>query len=222
MSVQISGIGVSRGIAIGKAHILQRGELEILEYARPDIVEFIDTHLLMLEDSTLTVAPELLIQNQHVNAEWALKLQRDALVEVFEQIDDAYLRTRKDDIDHVVNRIQRILLSEGDPQELPSDGHLQDAVVLADDLSPADTVLMHHQGVAAFVTEHGGPLSHTTIIARSLHIPAVAGVHHVRRYIQDGETVIVDGERGLVIAGPDAAMLARGAVPYRVPLHEPQ
>jgi len=243
MSVQISGIGVSRGIAIGKAHILQRGELEILEYAipeqyirdeiqrfrralevargqlreirgrippdtRPDIIEFIDTHLLMLEDSTLTVAPEQLIESQRINAEWALKLQRDALVEVFEQIDDAYLRTRKDDIDHVVNRIQRILLSEGEPQETPPDSHLQGAVVLADDLSPADIVLMHHQGVIGFVTEHGGPLSHTTIIARSLHIPAVAGAHKVRRYIQDGETVIVDGERGLIIAGPDAAMLA--------------
>jgi len=243
MSVQLTGIGVSRGIAIGEAHVLQRGEIEVTEYAIPrelledevrrfrqaleiargqlrdirnripagtraDIVEFIDTHLLMLEDSTLTVAPEHLILTQQVNAEWALKQQRDALVQVFEEMDDPYLRTRKDDIDHVVSRIQRILLSGDARNGISEDVSLEGSILFADELTPADTVLMQHQGIAAFVTEYGGPLSHTAIIARSLHIPAVVGAHEVRRYVRDRELVIVDGERGIVIADPDERTLA--------------
>lgn len=242
MSVQLAGIGVSRGIAIGKAHVLQRGELEISEYSLPDylldeeiqrfrralevarsqlrairdrippntradIVEFIDTHILMLEDSTLTVAPEHFIQTRHCNAEWALKLQRDALVQVFEAMDDAYLRTRKDDIDHVVSRIQRILVNQHHEHEEIVDGRLAGTILLADDLTPADAVLMHHQDIAAFVTEYGGPLSHTAIIARSLRIPAVVGVRHVRRYLKDDETIIVDGQRGVIIADADITAL---------------
>ncbi len=243
MSVQLSGIGVSRGIAIGRAHLLQRGELEVLEYSIPghllddeiarfrralevaraqlraiqerippntraDIVEFIDTHILMLEDSTLTVAPEHLIQSIQCNAEWALKLQRDALVQVFEAMDDAYLRTRKDDIDHVVTRIQRILLNQHQEHDEIGDAHLAGSILLADDLTPADAVLMQHQGVAAFVTEYGGPLSHTAIIARSLRIPAAVGVRNIRRYLKDDELIIVDGQRGIVIAGADENTLA--------------
>ncbi|MFN2308491.1 MAG: phosphoenolpyruvate--protein phosphotransferase [Gammaproteobacteria bacterium] len=242
MAMQLTGIGVSRGIAIGKAHLLQRGELEVLEYAIPqphiqdevqrfrralgvarnqlrairerippntraDIVEFIDTHLLMLEDSTLTIAPEVLIVNRQCNAEWALKLQRDALVQVFEAMDDAYLRTRKDDIDHVVMRIQRILVNQHQEHEEPVDGRLSGSILLADDLTPADAVLMQHQGIAAFVTEYGGPLSHTAIIARSLRIPAVVGVHNIRRYLKDDEVIIVDGQQGIVIADADPELL---------------
>jgi phosphotransferase system enzyme I (PtsI) len=242
MSLLIAGIGVSREIAIGQAHILHRGELEVLEYAIPapliedeisrfrnalevarrqlreirgrippqtraDIAAFIDTHLLMLEDLTLTMAPEQLIRSKQCNAEWALKAQRDMLVQVFEEMDDAYLRTRKDDIDHVVTRIQRILLNQADTPGEIDDSRLHGSIVFADDLTPADTVLMQHQGVAGFVTEYGGPLSHTAIIARSLSIPAVVGVHNVRNYIRDGELVIVDGQRGVVYAGADDSII---------------
>ena len=242
MTVQLTGIGVSRGIAIGKAHLLTRGDLEVLEYAIPshliedevqrfrraleiarsqlnavrgrippntraDIVEFIDAHILMLEDSTLTVAPEHLILTRQCNAEWALKLQRDALVQVFEAMDDPYLRMRKDDIDHVVSRIQRILVNQHQGHEDGGEGHLAGSILIADDLTPADAVLMQHQGIAAFITESGGPLSHTAIIARSLHIPTVVGVRYARRYLKDDETLIVDGQRGVVIADADARTL---------------
>ncbi|MBI5040204.1 MAG: phosphoenolpyruvate--protein phosphotransferase [Gammaproteobacteria bacterium] len=245
MTVQLTGIGVSRGIAIGKAHLLQRGELEVLEYVIPihllddevarfrralevargqlnairgrippntraDIVDFIDTHILMLEDSTLTVAPEHLIVSRQCNAEWALKLQRDALVQVFEAMDDAYLRMRKDDVDHVVTRILRILIHQHhEPDETGDAGdvRLTGSILLADDLTPADAVLMQHQGITAFVTEYGGPLSHTAIIARSLRLPAVVGVRNIRRFIRDDELIIVDGQRGVVIAGADARTL---------------
>ncbi len=242
MSLVLSGIGVSRGVAIGEAHVLQRGDLEILEYAipralldaeverfrgavasaknqlkairsqipgntPPDIVAFIDTHLLMLADETLADAPAKLIRARACNAEWALKLQRDALVTVFEEMDDPYLRTRKDDVDHVVNRIQRILLNQEVQAPTRIDTPLRGCLVLADDLTPADAILMQHQGVAGFVTEYGGPLSHTAIIARNLRIPAVVGVAHVRRLVRDGELVVIDGAQGIVLAEPDERTL---------------
>jgi len=175
----------------------------------PDIAEFIDTHLLMLNDSALAKIPLEIIARQGCNAEWALKLQRDALVRVFDQMADPYLRTRRDDVDHVVNTIQRILLNSPvhhgatPAQEHPHAGH----ILVTDDLSPADTVLMQHQGIAAFVTEGGGPTSHTAILARSLGIPAIVGVHKARERLRDDETIILDGQRGWILASPDALSL---------------
>jgi phosphoenolpyruvate-protein phosphotransferase (PTS system enzyme I) len=243
MALALNGIGVSRGIAIGPAQVLQRDDLEVLESSIPpqhvedevvrfqaavraakqqlrairsripasttaDITAFIDTHLLMLEDATLSLAPVHLIRSRLCNAEWALKLQRDSVVTVFEAMDDPYLRTRKDDVDHVVSRILRILLSGGIPaSQDQTPAKLKGRIVLADDLTPADTVLMQHEGIAAFVTESGGPLSHTAILARSLGIPAVVGAHHARRYIRDQELLIVDGSAGVILADPDEASL---------------
>ncbi len=242
MTMTLVGLGVSRGVAIGRAHLLQRGQPEIVEYTveageieqevrrfqtalaaarrqlrairkqipeatARDIAAFIDTHLLMLEDSMLTTTPVELIRASRCNAEWALRQQRDAVARVFDAMDDAYLRTRVDDIDHVVNRILRILLAGDHPQTETLVPTLKDQVIVADDLTPADTVLMKNHGVAAFVTEVGGPMSHTTILARSLQIPAVVGTHHARRTLRHGEALIVDGEQGVVIADPDRATL---------------
>ncbi len=172
--------------------------------ASADITAFIDTHLLMLQDSTLAAAPVALIRERQCNAEWALKTQRDRLVKVFDEMDDPYLRTRRDDVIHVINRIMRVLVRGGDgatPE--PKDTRLEGRVVVADDLTPADTVLMQHQGIAAFVTEFGGPLSHTAILARNLGIPAVIGVRGARRYLREDESVVVDGEQGLVLTADD-------------------
>ncbi len=234
----ITGVSASKGIAIGRVHIVDRGQFEISESSiKPERVKneiarfhralrsargelkavkdriprdtatelsaFIDTHLLMLDDSALTNAPVKLMRERHCNAEWALKVQRDALVAVFEAMDDPYLRTRKDDIDHVVNRIQRILLKRNKPARGRQAQPLSDRIVFADDLTPADTVLMQHQGVLAFLTEFGGPNSHTAILARSLRIPAVVGLHSARAYLRDDELVIIDGQRGVVIVDPD-------------------
>lgn len=188
---------------------LQRIREQIPENTRSDIASFIDTHLLMLDDSTLSKVPVELIQQNRCNAEWALKLQRDALVKVFDEMDDPYLRTRRDDVDHLVNTIQRILLASpiyhqvDHMQEHRLSGH----IIIADDLSPADAVLMQHQGIAGFVTEHGGPTSHTAILARSLGIPALVGLHHAQTLLNDYETIIIDGRRGTLIAGPDTRIL---------------
>ncbi|MFQ5642124.1 MAG: phosphoenolpyruvate--protein phosphotransferase [Thiogranum sp.] len=179
----------------------------IPETTPADITDFIDTHLLMLEDSLLTAAPVELIRQRQCNAEWALKIQRDALAKVFDEMDDPYLRTRKDDVDHVVSRILRILTGK----EMCADPHnndlLRGAILLAHDLTPAETALLQHQGIAGFVTESGGPLSHTAILARSLGLPAIVGTHITPHQIRDGDTVILDAARGELLADVDAATL---------------
>jgi phosphotransferase system enzyme I (PtsI) len=172
-----------------------------------DITAFIDTHLLMLEDSTLASAPIKLIRTRHCNAEWALKLQRDLVVQVFDDMEDPYLRSRKDDVDHVVHRIQRILLANEKGVTDVMSSRLEGRIVVAEELTPADTILMQHQGVLAFVTEHGGPLSHTAILARSLGIPAVMGIRNARRYPDEDELIIVDGQQGVVLLGLDQRLL---------------
>ncbi len=242
MSLALSGIGVSRGIAIGRAHVLLRGSIEVLESVLPedlieneverflqavnsarqqleslrerippgtraDIAAFIDTHRLMLDDATLVTTPVELIRERGCNAEWALKLQRDAVVEVFDRMDDPYLRTRRDEVDHVINRILRILLDTVESEPHGDSDTLDQTIILADNLTPAETVLLDHQGINGFATAYGGPLSHTAILARSMQIPAIVGAHSLQQYIRDGETIILDGVQGVLIAGPDAATL---------------
>lgn len=182
---------------------------QIPDTTRNDIVSFIDTHLLMLDDSTLSKVPVQLIQQHRCNAEWALKLQRDALVKVFDEMDDPYLRTRRDDVDHVVNSVQRILLNSPIYHQVDhyQEHRLAGHIIIADDLSPADTVLMQHQGIGGFVTERGGPTSHTAILARSLGIPAIVGLHHAQDFLRDHETVVIDGRRGILVGSPDTKIL---------------
>lgn len=242
MTVSLTGIGISRGIAIGKAHLIRREDLQISEYVLPrafledeverydralrnarrqlefirdqirdrtpaDITAFIDMHLLMLEDASLAEAPKEYIRRHGYNAEWALKLQRDALIDSFENMEDPYLRGRKDDVDHVVRRIQRLLVNEDEHVPHTAETSLKGRVLFAEDLTPADMLLVHHQGVIALVTEHGGPTSHTAILARSLGIPAVMGLHRVLHFIREHEQVVIDGEQGAVLANVDAGIL---------------
>ncbi len=172
-----------------------------------DIAAFIDTHLLMLEDNALTEEPKRIIKERLCNAEWALKLQRDALVNVFEEMADAYLSTRQDDVDHVVNRILRVLLKQTPLLHEVADDHLKNKVIFADDLTPADTVMMQHYGIAAFATEYGGPTSHTAILARSLGIPAIVGLHNSLRFVKNNDMVVIDGSTGTVLVEPDKVIL---------------
>ncbi len=172
-----------------------------------NISEFINTHLLMLEDNALTEEPKKIIKDRLCNAEWALKLQRDALVNVFDEMADAYLSTRKDDVDHVVNRILRILLKQKPLLDEIPDEHLKSKVIVADDLTPADTVLMQHYGIAAFATEFGGSTSHTAILARNLRIPAVVGLHNAKKLVKNDDVAILDGSSGIVLINPDKNVL---------------
>jgi len=170
------------------------------------IAEFIDAHLLMLTDSALVDATRDLIRQQAINAGWALQLQRDILVDIFDQMEDDYLRTRRDDIDHVVRQIQAFLANEPRTDSLAA-ADIRGRVVVASDLTPADAIMLRHRGVAAFVTEHGGPMSHTAILARSLDIPTVIGVHNATRLLRQGELLVVNAETGTVLAGADSRML---------------
>ncbi len=174
-----------------------------------EISSFIDPHLMMLDDSMLTKVPTELIRKHHCNAEWALKMQRDRLVKVFEAMEDPYLQSRKVDVDQVISRIQYNLIHQEAlvKDTLDAISPLTGKIILADDLAPADTILMQYQGIAAFATEHGGPTSHTAILARSLGIPAVVGVRHLLTYVRSDDQVIVDGDNGVLLMMPDAISL---------------
>ena len=176
---------------------------QIPEETPADILEFIDTHLLMLEDRAIAEAPVQLIREEGCSAEWALQLRRNQLIKVFEEMEDAYLRTRRDDLDHVVNRIMGILVGERKQDPWDIEGH----IIVSEDLTPADTIMLHHQGAAGLVTEFGSPMSHTAILARSLGIPAVVGAHGATTLLQPGETVVLDAGNGAVLSECDDSTL---------------
>ena len=136
-----------------------------------------------------------------------MKLQRDALVNVFDEMADTYLRTRKDDVDHVVNRILRVLLKQTPIIEKYPEKQLKNKLIVADDLTPADTVLMQHYGIAGFATEFGGSTSHTAILARNLRIPAVVGLHGAKKLIKNDDYAILDGDSGIILINPDETIL---------------
>jgi len=181
-----------------------------------DITLFIDTHLLMLEDPVLYEDTVSHIRARLCNAEWALQVQVERIVKVFDDMGDPYLKTRKDDIIHVTERIQRCLMNEPeftsndekiDIEKLSS--RLKDRIIVADDLTPADTLLMQHQKIAGFITEYGGPLSHTAILARNLGIPAIVGVHDAKHLIQANEQIVLDGNTGAIHISPAKKDLTR-------------
>jgi phosphoenolpyruvate-protein phosphotransferase (PTS system enzyme I) len=168
---------------------------------------FLNLHLMILDDPTISEAPKHLIESRLCNAEWALKLQMEALIEQFERIEDGYLRDRKSDVMQAVERVLKALI--GRP------GHLLDrstpeesSVLVAHDLSPADVILFKGHRFASFVTDVGGATSHTAIVARSLNIPSVVALHHARTLIRENEMLIVDGNNGVVIVNPDKPVLA--------------
>ena len=189
-----------------------RKELEQLRGAIPEnapteLGAFISLHLMLLTDVTLSREPLDIIEEQHINAEWALKIQTDRLSQQFDAINDEYLRTRKQDMLQVVERIHNNLAGSGN--ELNLDANLlDDTILIAHDLSPADTVHLKEQRVTAFVTDAGGPTSHTAILGRSLDIPSVIGLRNARQLISEHEWVIVDGINGVLIINPDDIVLA--------------
>lgn len=179
----------------------------IPENAPTELGAFISLHLMLLTDVTLSREPIDIINEQHINAEWALKIQSDRLSQQFDAINDEYLRQRKQDMLQVVKRIHNNLIGLGN--ELNLDVNLlEDTILIAHDLSPADTVQLKEQRVIAFVTDAGGPTSHTAILGRSLDIPSVIGVRNARALISEHEWVIVDGINGVLIINPDDLVLA--------------
>ncbi len=171
-----------------------------------EVGAFVDLQLMMLADPLLIDTARNLIETRRCNAEWALVQQMEHLVEQFRQIEDPYLRERQADVVQVVERLVKVLL--GHPGHLPPkrrDG--LGTIVVAHDLSPADTIGFRDHNISGFVTDVGGPTSHTAIVARSLKIPAVVGLHHVRDLLEADELVIVDGTRGVIIVDPDDSIV---------------
>lgn len=174
--------------------------------APPELEAFLDVHLMILNDSTLSRVPVQLIEDQQCNAEWALEQQMEALVGQFEEVEDSYLRERKADVVQVVERILKELLGHPGQVVAPSTPE-QSLILVAHDLSPADMVLFKRHQFAAFVTDAGGITSHTAILARSLSIPSIVALHHARQLIAEHELMIVDGSHGVVIVNPDQTIL---------------
>jgi phosphoenolpyruvate-protein phosphotransferase (PTS system enzyme I) len=243
-SFSIHGVGVSSGIAIGKAHLVSNALLEVVHYQLPshlindeikrftdavatvkhdlenirgqlpknapaELASFISTHLVMLADKSLSEAPIDIIRSEQCNAEWAIKLQMDDIVEQFDAIDDEYLRERKHDVIQVVERVIKVLL--GHPSQAPqSNSNRQEnaTILVAHDISPADAIQFKQHHFAAFITDVGGVTSHTAILARSLNIPSIVALQRARDLIDDGEWIIVDGSQGVVIVNPSKEILA--------------
>jgi len=243
MSFTLHGLGVSAGIAIGRAMLMSHATLEVshltlaprlvdkeiarfdaaiaavkgelltmkenTEHAPAELAAFIDIHTMFLEDTELADKPREIIRERRCNAEWALVQQMEHLVGQFEEFDDPYLRERKFDVIQVVERVIKELLGHPGKASLKAAKHTKEEslIVVAHDLSPADTIAFKDHRFASFITDVGGATSHTAILARSMAIPAVLGLENGRALIRDGEQLIVDGMRGVVIVNPDARVL---------------
>ncbi len=233
--IALKGLGVSRGIAIGRAYLVERSPAEIVPqcFINPADVELeierfhrarevsmqqllaiqesiqdkelqkhlhiLDTHKMILQDRLLIDEIEKGIRTEHLTAEWALKKTLDELRKIFDMIQDEYLRERKSDVEYVGERILRNLIGKKQHSitEMSEEG-----IIVAHDLSPADTAQMNKKMVMAFVADIGGKTSHTAIMAKALGIPAVVGLENITRFSVTGDTLIVDGTSGLVIVNP--------------------
>jgi phosphotransferase system enzyme I (PtsI) len=190
---------------------LEKINSSLRKNAPAELSAFIGTHLMMLSDKSLSEAPKKIIRNEKCNAEWAIKLQMDEIVEQFEQIEDDYLRERKQDVIQVVERVIKVLL--GHPSQLATEQQLSalseehKLILVAHDISPADAIQFKQHEFAAFITDVGGITSHTAILARSLNIPSIVALQKARDLIRDGEIIIVDGKQGVVIINPDKNIL---------------
>jgi phosphoenolpyruvate-protein phosphotransferase (PTS system enzyme I) len=188
-----------------------RDELDALKAhippdAPPEFEAFLNLHRMILDDSALSQAPRELIRTRRYNAEWALLQQMEKLTERFDEINDQYLRERKADIQQAVERVLKALMG-GHVLPEPALSQEQRLIVVAHDLSPADMILFKRHHFGGFVTDVGGVTSHTAIVARSLGIPAIVGLHHAYQTISEGELLIVDGVHGVVIVNPDPLVL---------------
>jgi phosphotransferase system enzyme I (PtsI) len=156
----------------------------------------LDVHLMILDDQMLIQDTVDTIRKKKVNAEWALDLTLEKLDTAFEAIEDEYLRERRSDLHYVSTRIFRTLLGKKHDDITKIKGKV---IVVAHDLSPADTLQMNLKHVAGFITDIGGKVSHTAILARSLGIPAVVGLEVATSLINGGDLLIIDGETGEVV-----------------------
>ncbi len=167
-----------------------------------DPLMILDMHRMMISDPELTGKAEARIMETNINAEWALRQQMDAIHMVFEQIEDEYLRNRKDDIEQAGRRILRHLLGQNSPHDLLLNNEAETnhrTIYVGDDFSAGDMVTMWRQGAAGVVTEQGGAGAHNIIVARGIGLPALVGAPGILTDLQDGDTLILDAEQSIWI-----------------------
>lgn len=237
MRQEFNGLGASRGSALGRARLRLPDVLEVVEehIAEHDVAaelerlhgaielvrdqmhalrnrlhgalahevgEFLDLHTLLLDDPELLHGLDGLIRTGRYSADYALRLQRDRIAGVFEAMDDAYFRSRVEDIDQVIGRVHAALHRRvADTQGMAGE------ILVTDTVAPAELAELQAQGVVAVVTSGGSSLSHSAILARSLHLPLVVGAANVLQKINDGDALIVDGNSGTVVLEPAPADL---------------
>jgi phosphoenolpyruvate-protein phosphotransferase (PTS system enzyme I) len=239
----VVGTGATRGMALGRARLVQPSQLEIDERPLPqaevehevarlaaamlrareelqalrdrlrgalarEVGEFIDAHSMILEDPELTTGLYDLVRKGHYRASAALKMQRDRLAAAFDAIDDPYMRSRREDFDHVIGRVQAALARDTTPAERQIAERVG-TVLVSDAIAPAEMAHLAEDGVLGLVATGGSPLSHSAILARSMRMPFIVGAHDALKRINDGDLVLLDAARGEVVVHPTAQDLAR-------------
>lgn len=239
MRRQLRGTTASRGLALGRARVLQPQALAVeetrigadqveSELARlhaalaatraelrglrerlhgalaQEVGEFIDLHAMILDDPELLQGLDDLVRTGRYGADYALKLQRDRLAKVFEGMGDEYFRSRLEDLDHVIGRVHAALHR----REVPAEG-LAGEILVCESVAPAELAEWQARGVLAVATSTGSPLSHSAILARSLHLPLLVNVTELLAHANDGDAVMLDASHGELVLEPEAADLAR-------------
>ena len=198
---------------------LKRLQIDLTADAPPELGALLDVHLMLLEDETLSASVKQWIENRLYNAEWALSSQMEVIARQFDEMEDAYLRERKSDLEQVTERILHFLKGGSPvvrikpparPQQELQLGDTMDVplILVAHDLSPADMLQFKQSVFTGFVTDVGGKTSHTAIVARSLDIPAVVGARSASQLIRQDDWIIIDGDAGVVIVDPSSIILA--------------
>ena len=176
-----------------------------------EYAQIFEAHAMIVSDASFADKVVQKIESELVNAEWALTEVQEELLARFRSFEDEYLRERMADVKDVSERVLTNLqgISHHDLSEIK-----HDVIILADDLTPSDTVHFNRRPIVGFATETGGRTSHTSIIAKSLFMPAVIGVPRLTKIVDNDEVIIVDGYEGTVVVNPTPAMITeyRGRV----------
>jgi phosphotransferase system enzyme I (PtsI) len=187
-----------RAIEMSRDQLLEVKE-KILDPEVRQHTFILDVHLMILDDEMLIQNTVENIRRRKINSEWALDLTLGKLDAAFKAIEDEYLRERRSDLHYVSSRVFRNLMGRKHDDITKIKGKV---IVVAHDLSPADTLQMNLNHIAGFITDIGGKVSHTAILARSLGIPAVVGLEVATSLINGGDPLIIDGESGEVVINP--------------------
>lgn len=189
---------VKEAVEISKKQLGRLYDKAVREVGEASAAIF-EVHQMMLEDEDYLESMENMIRTELVNAEYAAAATGDNFAEMFAAMDDEYMKARSADVKDISERLVRNLSGEGD-NDLSS---MEPSVIVADDLSPSETVQMDKEKILAFVTVHGSTNSHTAILARMMNIPALIGVPMDLNGLKTGMTAVVDGFSGQVIFEPE-------------------